>query len=131
MTKPQLLFRQLRNSYCVVVQNLEALSVTQIQELQKFVVNRHGYFDFDRFTFCIQKRITFTEFVKLLHFLELRADVQEEKVKSSDCSKQIGFGKYKGMLYSELPDSYLLWLKKNYNGDERETLMDELTKRSL
>lgn len=131
MTKPQLLFRGLQNSYCVVVQNLELLSVAQIQELQKFVANRHGYFDFETFTFCIQKRITFSEFVKLLHFLEIRADVEEQIVQSSECAMQIGFGKYKGMLYTELPDSYLLWLKKNYNGSERETLMDELRRRSL
>jgi len=131
VTTPQLLFKQLRNSYCVVVKNLEALSVVQIQELQKFVADRHGYFDFETFTFCIQKRVAFTEFVKLLDSLEIVADVEEQRVRSVAESKQIGFGKYKGMLYSELPDSYLLWLKKNYNGDDRIVIMDELAKRAL
>ena len=131
MIKPQLLFTQLRNSYCVVVQNLEALSVAQIQELQKFVANRHGYFDFETFTFCIQKRVTFQEFVKLLHSLEIETDIKEKIVQNRGSSKQISFGKYKGMLYSEVPDSYLLWLKKNYNGEDRELIVVELQKRKL
>ena len=131
MIKPQLLFTQLRNSYCVVVQNLEALSVAQIQELQKFVANRHGYFDFETFTFCIQKRVTFQEFVKLLRSLEIEADVKEKIAPSVGSSKQISFGKYKGMLYSEVPDSYLLWLKKNYNGEDRELIVEELQNRKL
>ena len=67
----------------------------------------------------------------MLRSLEIEADVKEKIMQSTGNSKQISFGKYKGMLYSEVPDSYLLWLKKNYNGEDRELIVAELQKRKL
>jgi len=35
------------------------------------------------------------------------------------------------MQYNELPNSYMLWLKANYRGQDRETIDKELKKRKL
>jgi hypothetical protein len=76
--------------------------------------------------------MNFQEFTKLIHALEIDA-ILEEKVSlnAAASSKRISFGKYKGMLYSELPDSYLLWLLQNYSGSDREAIAEELKKRKL
>ena len=131
MKKIELVFTEYSNSFSVFVKNLEQLSVVQIQELQKFVLVRHGYFDFNSFTFSIQKRITITEFKKLISSLNIDAIVTQKEVLQTTSSKQVNFGKYKGMLYSEIPDSYLLWLKKNYNGEDRAIIVSELKERKL
>ncbi|WP_297483758.1 DUF3820 family protein [Sulfurimonas sp.] len=131
MKKIELIFTEHLNSFSVFVKNLEQLSVVQIQELQKFVLVRHGYFDFNSFSFSIQKRITMTEFKKLIFSLNIDAIVTQKEVLQTTSSKQVNFGKYKGMLYSEVPDSYLLWLKKNYNGEDRAIIVSELKKRKL
>ena len=131
MKKIELVFTEYSNSFSVFVKNLEQLSVVQIQELQKFVLVRHGYFDFNSFTFSIQKRITFTEFKKLISSLNIDAVTTQKELPKTSSSKQVSFGKYKGMLYSEVPDSYLLWLKKNYNGEDRTIIVTELKKRKL
>ena len=131
MQKIELLFTRYPNSFRVSVENLEQLSVAQIQELQKFVMVRHGYFDFDKACFSIQKRLSFTEFKKLLSSLNIDALVSEKELQTITHSEQISFGQYKGMLYSELPDSYLLWLKKNYNGKDRAIIVAQLQKRKL
>jgi uncharacterized protein (DUF3820 family) len=44
---------------------------------------------------------------------------------------RIGFGQYKGMFYSELPDTYLIWLQNNYRGAEQENVLKEVEKRKL
>jgi hypothetical protein len=35
------------------------------------------------------------------------------------------------MSYSELPDTYLMWLKNNYRGAEKENVTQEIAKRKL
>ena len=131
MQKIELLFTKYANSFTVFVKNLEQLSVAQIQELQKFVLLRHGYFDFESASFSIQKRLTYREFKKLLSSLKIDASVTEKELPKTTSSQQITFGQYKGMLYRELPDSYLLWLKKNHNGKDRAIIVAELQKRKL
>ena len=130
MPKPHFIFTKQKNSFSVHVKNLEALRVEQIQEIEHFVSERKGYFDFTTYTFTIQKNLAYQEFVKLLTLLPIDAFV-EEKVLDTQSNARIPFGQYKGMLYSELPDSYLLWLKNNYTGNERETICNEITKRRL
>jgi len=127
----QLIFTQYRTSYSVYIENMQELSVAQIQELEHFVKLRHGYFDFNTFSFSIQKKITFNEFTKLLNSLKIKAVVKENIIKKTADNKKINFGKYKGMSYGELPDSYLLWLSKNYNGEDRNIITQELQNRSL
>ena len=130
MPRPQLLFTQFQNSYKVEIPNLESLSVEQIQQLQKFVEQRKGLFDFETYSFVIQKRIDFEGFVKLLESLGIDADVQEKFIETKRADR-VSFGQYKGLLFTELPDSYLLWLKNNYHGYQRKLVEKELKRRNL
>jgi len=127
----ELIFTRYKTSYSVYVKNIQKLSVAQIQELEHFVKLRHGYFDFNTFSFSIQKKISFKEFTKLLNSLNITAVVEENIIKTRDDIMKINFGKYKGMFYSDLPDSYLLWLSKNYNGEDRNIITQELQNRNL
>ncbi|MFA6138705.1 MAG: DUF3820 family protein [Sulfurimonas sp.] len=119
-----------QDSFHVIVQNLEQLSVEEIQKIENFVSIRKGIFDFNNYSFFIPKRIDFDEFILLLRHVEIDAICEEETLKVIS-HKKIGFGQYKGMLYSELPDSYLLWLKSSYRGAEREIIDAELKQRNL
>jgi len=130
IVKAQLIFTQYRNSYSVKVQNLEQLSVEQIQQLQEFVSNRKGLFDFNNYTFVIQKRLEFKEFISLIELSEIKANC-EENLLVVESQPRIGFGQYKGMQYNELPDSYLLWLKNSYRGHDRAKIDKEIKSRKL
>jgi len=130
--KVELLFTQHKNSFSVVVKNMLDLEVAQIQQLQEFVTQRHGYFDFHTYSFSLQKRMNYAEFKKLLEAVNIDADIQERVIPNAAVSQQrVAFGKYKGMFYNELPDSYLLWLRHNYNGPQRALITKELKKRKL
>ena len=130
MKKAHFIFTKLTNSFSVHVQNLEELSVEQIQEIQTFVSARKGVFDFETYTFAIQKRIEFTDFVSLIK-LTITNSTCEENILKIQQKEKVEFGKYKGMFYSELPDSYLLWLKSNYRGKDRDIVDAELSFRTL
>ena len=130
MPKPYFIFTKQKKSFKVYVKNLEELQVAQIQEIENFVDLRNGYFDFNTYTYSIGKNIEYQEFVKLLDMLHVKATV-EEALPDTKSSKRISFGQYKGMLYDELPDSYILWLKNNYVGNERETICSEAVRRKL
>ena len=130
MTIPSLSFRALKNSFVVKILNMEKLTVEQIQFLEEFVKNRNGIFDFDTYSFTIQKRIEYDEFIKLLQDSSIAAKCNNSPVFVTQ-SPRVGFGQYKGMLYSELPDSYMEWLKGNYMGKDRKIIEEELAKRSL
>ncbi len=92
--------------------------------------NRKGIFDFTNYTFVIQKRLELEKFVKLLKFSELKA-ISIDKPVVLAFNPRIAFGQYKGMAYEDLTDSYLLWLKTNYNGQDRETIAKKLKKCKL
>ncbi len=128
--RPHFLFTKQNNSFSVHVKNLEVLHVAQIQEIEHFVDTRNGYFDFSTYTFKIQKNLDYYHFVRLLEALNMDVTTQE-LTSSVSSSVRIYFGQYKGMLYSELPDSYLLWLKNNYIGKDREIICEEISKRNI
>ncbi len=130
MATPRFSFTAYTNSFKVIVENLEELSVEQIQEIEAFVNKRKGVFDFNNYSFSIQKRLGFSEFVELLRELELNARCVEH-LQVTKAKERVSFGQYKGMLYSELPDSYLLWLKNNHNGKDRDKVLKEFQKRKL
>ena len=129
MPKAVLLFKPYKNSFSVHIENMEKLSVDEIQKLQTFVAQRKGVFSFETYTFSIQKKIGFEEFAKILKLCNIDAILNEEF--SLDNEPRVSFGQYKGMLYKELPDSYLLWLKSNYNGADKSVILKEITKRRL
>ena len=130
MIKVHLVFTQRYNSYSVHIPNLEKLSVSQIQELEEFVKSRNGIFDFNTYSFSIQKRIEFNAFVSLINSLGIEANC-DENLHKQKAHARIGFGQYKGMQFNELTDSYMLWLKANYSGKDRNTIAKELKKRNL
>lgn len=130
MPKAELIFTKFYDSYSVHVQNLEMLTVSDIQILEEFVKTRNGIFDFNTYTFVIQKKIEFTEFVKLLDCLHIEANISEY-LPIVESKTRIGFGQYKGMCISDLADSYLLWLKSNYHGGQKQDILKEITKRGL
>ena len=127
---PEFLFEAYKNSYSVKVNNLDKLSIQQIQEIQKFVTLRRGIFDFEHFSFFIQKRLDFISFQKLLYSLSIEAIVKEKEVFYIK-KERISFGQYKGLFYYELPDSYMQWLKTNYHGYDREKIDKELKRRNI
>ena len=130
MATPLFVFSALKNSLKVKVKNLESLDVGQIQEIQAFVAQRKGVFDFNTYTFVLQKRLSYQEFVALLSQAGLNARCQDNPPISQQ-KPRVTFGQYKGMQYAELPDSYLLWLEGNYAGSQRAIIEDEVKKRKL
>ena len=130
MIKPKLIFTKYKKSFSVHIENLEKLSVEQIQTIEAFVSARNGVFDFESYTFVIQKKLEFNEFVSLMKHSSIDA-IFQEKIILEKTDAKIEFGKYKGMKYNEVPDSYLLWLKANYRGKDRDIIDTELQTRSL
>ncbi len=130
MDKAYFIFTKYTRSFSVRIPNLDKLSVKQIQEIQNFVKTRNGFFDFDSYTFSIQKKIEFKEFCRLIEQTHMHAHVVEN-IREIRSQPRVGFGQYKGMQYNELPDSYMLWLRMNYRGYERDIIDKELKKRKL
>lgn len=130
MSKPLFIFTAYKTSFKVIVKNLESLSVTQIQEIESFVSLRKGIFDFNTYSFVIQKRIEFGEFEHTIKLSSLEASCIDNPI-ISQVKPRVSFGQYKGMLYAELPDSYLLWLKENYCGSQKPLLREELNNRKI
>jgi hypothetical protein len=130
MPKAQLVFKSHKNFYTVNIPNLEELSVEQIKELQEFVSFRNGMFDFSTYSFKINKTLEYDDFVSLVNHLGIDCRCEENTTLHKEIPR-IGFGQYKGMLVSDLPDAYLLWLKNNYHGDQKELFLEEINKRFI
>jgi len=130
MEKAELVYTQYKNYFRVEIKNLEKLSIKQIQQLEEFVKKRNGFFDFHHYCFDIQKRIDFQTFQKLIEHSLIEANCKESIIEEEN-EERIGFGQYKGVAYSDLPDSYLLWLLSNYRGYDREKIEQEVQKRGL
>ncbi len=135
MVRPLLRFVAYRNYFTLSIENLSQLSVAQIQQLEKFASDRRARLDFNTARMRIGKRISYSELNRLLALSGIKADTIESEIKrkkeQATVDPIIGFGKHRGMHYSEIPVEYLLWLKKNYQGHEREALEHELRNRSL
>jgi hypothetical protein len=130
MPIPKLIFTKHHNSFNVKVKNMELLEVAQIKQLQDFVKMRKGIFDFQTYSFTINKKIQYLEFIDLLKHLNIDANVDEE-IFIVKKNIKIEFGQYKGMFFSELPNSYLLWLKSSYAGKNRDNIDMEIKSRNL
>lgn len=141
MIKPHFTFQGYTNFFKVHVDNLEQLSVDQIKKILDFVQKRRGFFDFETYEFKIQKKMDFKEFkvlcedakleVVLKEFegkQQLHKNIQNENVQTDT---KIDFGKYKGKFFKELPDSYIIWLRRNYVGKFKDIIVQEYKKRAL
>jgi hypothetical protein len=142
----------------IKIKNLQNLTVSQIQSLEFFTQKRRGIFDFSTHTIILHKKIEHSHLQQLFEFEHI--DVQAEEIDTyhdkeekhqgtteNDINKKyhdnsrtaekkssnvkISFGKYKGKFYSEIPDSYLLWLKKNYKGLEESNIVNETIRRKI
>jgi hypothetical protein len=131
MSKPQFVFTQRKNSFSVHIPNLERLSVTEIQTIEAFVEQRKGIFDFNTYTFAVPKKLEFHEFTALLKHVDIDAECSQKELQGDTQQNVVSFGQYKGMLYSDLPDAYLLWLKDNYRGKESALIRQEAASRNL
>lgn len=130
MARAHLVFTKHANSYTVHIKNMEQLTVPEIQILETFVAVRNGLFDFNTYKFTIYKKLEFNDFVFLLKSINIDAYCEENIIEKTS-QPRVGFGQYKGMQYSYLTDSYMLWLKANYRGYEKEFVDAELKKRNL
>jgi len=130
MIKANFVFTKYAKSFSVHIKNLEQLTVEQIQEIENFVKLRNGIFNFNVYTFTIQKNIEFAEFVELIEYSNIQAKLSEHIIQVK-FQPRVSFGQYKGMQYNELPDSYMLWLKSNYRGHDRDIIDKELQRRKL
>ena len=135
MALPLLRFVAYYDHYNIIVENLTELTVSQIQQLEKFAKDRRGGLDFVTAKIRIGQRISFEYFNHILELGGIKADTIESEVvlekPKAAVDAVVGFGKYKGMHYSEIPNEYLLWLKQNYRGYERQNIEQELLNRSL
>jgi len=127
--KAHFIFHKYAHAYKVEIPNLEELSVEQIKEIQNFVSFRNGIFDFNNYSFKIQKTLEYEAFVSLIEKLGFDCKCEERKRVYKEIPR-IGFGQYKGMYISDLPDSYLMWLKNNYHGEQKELFLKEISKRN-
>jgi len=130
MPKPIFCFSEHNRYYEVKVENLEFLSVEQIKQIEEFVKFRRGIFDFNSYSFYIQKKLSYEEFVKVMQRSSLDVITKQKELMLQE-QPRVGFGQYKGLFYSDLPDSYMLWLKSNYKGYDREKVEEELKRRGL
>jgi hypothetical protein len=130
MPKPHFVFTQLSSSFRVHIPNLEDLEVSNIQKIEAFVKERKGYFDFNSYSFVLQKRLDYEEFQRLIEQSGLDVTLQNSPQQNLSAPR-VSFGQYKGLFYTELPDSYLIWLKNNYHGNQRAFLDAELKRRNL
>ncbi len=135
MALPLLQFVAYSNFYDIIIENLPSLTVSQIQQLEKFASDRRGRLDFSTSRIRVYKRIDYDHFNRTLELSGIKADTIESEVVVAVPVKVvdalIGFGKYRGTSYSELPVDYLLWLKQNYQGHERQYIEQECINRSL
>ena len=141
----KIIFFEHKNSFTLQIINLEKLSVKTIKTLEEFTTLRRGIFDFVKSRISIQKRLKQEDLEKIFSLLNInvlfveRANVAVDKnkkilkneVQNIPTNCKISFGKFKGKLYSDLPDTYLHWLSKNYNGAENMHISEEVMRRKL
>lgn len=140
----KLIFFEHKNSFTLQIVNLDRLSVEQIKVLEDFCRVRRGIFDFEKERISIQKRLSQEDVEKLFQLLKIdvqffepqniakkKPEKSEKAARPKEPSAKITFGKYKGKSYSELPDNYLQWLAKNYNGSENENISNEIMRRTI
>jgi len=130
MPKPHFIFTQYKNSLRVDIPNLEALDITTIQNIEKFVAIRKGYFDFATYSFVLQKRLEYEAFQEVVKASGLDVEFEHNQIEQ-EIKPRVSFGQYKGLFYSELPDSYLIWLKNNYRGKDKTIIEYEAKNRNL
>ncbi|MDF1881241.1 hypothetical protein JHD50_07990 [Sulfurimonas sp. MAG313] len=127
----KLSYTQYSKQFICKIQNINELSVQTLQELENFASTRSGSLDYTKESFCIPKRIALSHVQELFKLKGLDVFITEEEAKRQRISNMatINFGKYKGTKWTDLDDTYLLWLSKNLNSDDRQIAISELESR--
>jgi len=103
MSKAKFLFSTSREHFSVQVENLEELSVEEIQKIESFVSARNGIFDFNTYSFIIKKRVTFIEFLTLLKYSDIEHISEEIARKATTTLARMSLENIKGCFIVKHP----------------------------
>ena len=113
--------------------NYNDLDENTIQELIEFSEGRGGYFREDLKRFSIRKRASRSYLQQIFKLSDIDVEIREphaivdvfahKKVfkAPSEADEVIGFGKYKGQTWGELPIEYLKWMQGSMQGHSADT----------
>ena len=118
--------------------NYNELDENTIQELIEFSEGRGGYFREDLKRFSIRKRASREYLQEIFKHSEIDVEIRKPHVvvdvfahnntlkPPSEVDEVIGFGKYKGQTWGELPIEYLKWIQgsmQGYNAEVAKKIM--------
>jgi len=112
--------------------NYKDLDENTIQELIEFSEQRGGFFREDLKRFSIRKRASIDYLQQIFARSGIKVSIREpHKIidiyadnslkKPREADEIIGFGKYKGQTWGELPLDYLKWIQGSMQGYNAET----------
>lgn len=113
------------------IENINELSVQNLQELEAFASARSGQLDYQSESFIIPKRIEIQYLQELFNLKGIEVFITEQEPQKYKISQNatINFGKFKGQKWSDLDEEYLKWLSQNLSSDDRQTALNELSQR--
>lgn len=112
--------------------NYKDLDENTIQELIEFSEGRGGYFREDLKRFSIRKRASRSYLQQIFALSGIEVEIREPHAVTdiyahkstlkvpSEVNEMIGFGKYKGQSWGELPMEYLKWMQGSMQGYNAE-----------
>lgn len=116
-----------------LIKNYDELDENTLQELIEFAESRGGFFREDLKRFSIRKRAPVEYLQQIFERSDINVKILEPKrvvdifaEKSSILTpphvaeEVIGFGKYKGQKWGEVPDEYLKWVLSSMHGYNAE-----------
>jgi len=112
-----------------VIKNFDELDEYHIQLLIEFAEGRGGFFREDLKRFSIRKRASIEYLLQIFKLSDIDVSILEPKkivdifatnastLKSPrEADEVIGFGKYKGQTWGEVPTTYLKWVQGSMQG---------------
>ena len=116
-----------------VIKNYDDLDENAIQELIEFAEGRGGFFREDLKRFSIRKRASIEYLQQIFQLSDINVQILEPKVvvdifasngstfkAPREADEIIGFGKYKGQKWGEVPTEYLKWVQGSMHGYNAE-----------
>ncbi|HIC44744.1 MAG TPA: hypothetical protein EYO73_10855 [Sulfurimonas sp.] len=127
----KLSYTQYSKQFTCKIENIGELSIQTLQELEAFASQRSGSLDYSKESFSIPKRIEIQHLQELFQLKGMDVFITQKEAQKHFAvnTSIINFGKFKGTKWSDLEDTYLLWLTKNLNSDDRQTAIRELERR--
>ena len=116
-----------------VIKNYDDLDENAIQELIEFAESRGGFFREDLKRFSIRKRASIEYLQQIFKLSDIDVQILEPKTvvdifassgstltPPREADEIIGFGKYKGQKWGEVPTEYLKWVQGSMHGYNAE-----------